>query len=104
MRADGCWEATDIVRPKRKTMNPTATGEQASTEPQATEQRDARGRFTKGNAGGPGNPFARQVALLRATMVHCGTPEDMAPGVRTPTEKPAAGELAAMKLCFQYVL
>jgi len=27
--------------------------------------RDARGRFTKGNPGGPGNPHARRVAALR---------------------------------------
>src|SRR5260370_42637423 len=100
MRADGCWEATDIVRPKRKTMNPTATGEQASTEPQATEQRDARGRFTKGNAGGPGNPFARQVALLRATVGHWVTPGDIARRLRPLTGKAMAGAVAPRKTFF----
>jgi hypothetical protein len=31
--------------------------------------RDAAGRFPKGNPGGPANPFARRVALMRQTML-----------------------------------
>jgi hypothetical protein len=31
--------------------------------------RDAGGRFTRGNAGGPGNPHARRVARLRSVML-----------------------------------
>src|ERR1700736_3300789 len=39
---------------------------------------DALGRFTRGNAGGPGNPFARQVARLRQVLLDSVTEEDMA--------------------------
>ncbi len=31
--------------------------------------RDGSGRFAKGNKGGPGNPFARQVVMLRREFV-----------------------------------
>ena len=39
--------------------------------------RDVKGRFAAGNAGGPGNPFARQTAQLRAALVQRVTSEDM---------------------------
>src|SRR5262245_17049261 len=38
--------------------------------------RDGRGRFAPGNAGGPGNPNAREMARLRALMREC-TPDDV---------------------------
>ena len=38
---------------------------QAGQAPAGDNGRDARGRFAPGNAGGPGNPFARRVAELR---------------------------------------
>ncbi|MCL2639919.1 MAG: hypothetical protein FWD53_03645 [Phycisphaerales bacterium] len=37
--------------------------------------RDVGGRFTKGNAGGPGNPHAAHVATLRAAMLEAITPK-----------------------------
>ena len=40
--------------------------------------RDAGGRFTKGNAGGPGNPHARRVAHLRVRIVEAVTDDDLA--------------------------
>src|SRR5437762_3327781 len=40
--------------------------------------RDVRGRFTRGNAGGPGNPCARQSAKLRQLFVDSATPEEFA--------------------------
>jgi hypothetical protein len=39
--------------------------------------RDAKYRFTKGNPGGPGNPFARHVAKLRAALVNRVTEADI---------------------------
>lgn len=41
-------------------------------------KRDASGRFAVGNAGGPGNPYARQVGALRSAMIGAVTPEDLA--------------------------
>src|SRR5260370_40283483 len=42
------------------------------------EGRDALGRFTRGNVGGPGNPFARRVARLRQGLLDCVADEEMA--------------------------
>jgi hypothetical protein len=39
--------------------------------------RDRRGRFAKGNSGGPGNPFGLQVAAFRAALVAGVTAEDI---------------------------
>jgi len=39
--------------------------------------RDPAGRFAPGNAGGPGNPHAKQVGALRSAMLRAVTEEDM---------------------------
>src|SRR5262249_37498342 len=43
--------------------------------PKEQNGRDARGRFTTGNKGGTGNPFARQIAGFRKALVNAVTPE-----------------------------
>ena len=40
-------------------------------------ERDEGGRYRPGNKGGPGNPFARQVAMLRRELVECVTREEV---------------------------
>ena len=40
--------------------------------------RDRNGRFTKGNPGGPGNPYARRMAAIRKQMIEFMTPERVA--------------------------
>ena len=67
-------------------------------------QRDSQGKFTKGNLGGPGNPFARQVGKLKKVMLECVTEADMAEIVNTLKLIAMSGDLQAMKLLFQYVL
>src|SRR5262245_26191241 len=66
--------------------------------------RDEKGRFTKNNPGGPGNPFARQVAALRSALVNKVTPEDIEDIVIILLLKAKQGDLAAVKLLFSYVL
>jgi hypothetical protein len=66
--------------------------------------RDAKGRFAPGNPGGPGNPFARQVAKLRSALVNCVTEADMVRIAEDLMVKARMGDLAAIKLLFQYVL
>jgi hypothetical protein len=66
--------------------------------------RDANGRFAKGNKGGPGNPFARKVAELRRALVNFVTEDDMKHIAFVLKEKAMGGDLAAIKLLFQYVL
>src|SRR5262249_33648207 len=72
--------------------------------PQPTAGRDAKGRFAKGNPGGPGNPFARQVAKLRAALIHKVTEADMERIAEDLLVKARLGDLAAIKLLFLYVL
>jgi hypothetical protein len=49
-----------------------------SAMPPPSDGRDAAGRFAKGNRGGPGNPFARQVGERRKAMIEVATPERVA--------------------------
>jgi hypothetical protein len=73
-------------------------------EPAPREGRETNGRFAKGNKGGPGNPFARQVAALRKQLVEAVTPEVMAQIVMVLLLRAQSGQLAAIKLLFTYVL
>ena len=59
--------------------------------------RDVRGRFTKGNPGGSGNPFARRVAALRSTLIREVTRDDIRAIVRKLIEQARAGDIAAAK-------
>jgi hypothetical protein len=68
------------------------------------EGRDALGRFTHGNVGGPGNPFARRVARLRQVLLDCVTEEDMQIIAGQLVVQAKLGDQAAMKLLFQYVV
>jgi hypothetical protein len=82
-------------------MNPDVTGNETKENP---GKRDANGRFGKGNAGGPGNPFARQTARLRQALVDAVTPDDMraiAGGLKT---KAVQGDVPAAKLLFSYCI
>jgi hypothetical protein len=66
--------------------------------------RDAAGKFTPGNAGGPGNPFARRVAALRSAMVRAISEEDVAAIIVKLMEQARAGDPASAKVLFQYVI
>ena len=44
--------------------------ETTTTTTAAENDRDNLGRFQLGNKGGPGNPFNRQVAALRKTLLN----------------------------------
>jgi len=76
-------------------------GEQA---PAADDGRDARGRFAARNAGGPGNPFARRVAELRTVLLETVTDDELRIVAGQFMVKAKFGDLAAIKLLFQYVL
>jgi hypothetical protein len=78
----------------------TSDNEQPPVQP----GRDARGRFAKGNVGGPGNPFARKAAALRTALIETVTEEDMRFIAEQLVVIARLGDLAAIKLLFQYVL
>jgi hypothetical protein len=65
---------------------------------------DARGRFAKGNRGGPGNPFARQTAALRRALTAAVTEADMQAVAGQLVTQAKLGHLAAIKLLLAYVL
>src|SRR4051812_47078161 len=64
--------------------------------------RDAKGRFAPGNPGGPGNPFARQVAELRKAIVHAAKPELIERVIAKMGELGAEGNVQAAKLFLAY--
>src|SRR5438128_11523499 len=86
-------------------MSATATVSQAKAKPEAADEgRDAKGRFTKGNKGGPGNPFARKVAALRRAMVNFVSEDDLKHLVFVIKMRAEGGDMAAAKLLLQYVI
>lgn len=59
--------------------------------------RNARGRLAPGNAGGPGNPAARQVMRLRHALLDAITEEDLGAIVAKLLEMAKAGNMAAIR-------
>ena len=64
--------------------------------------RDAGGSFLKGNRGGPGNPHARQVALLKSALHEALTEDGIAAVARAMLEKAKQGDVAAARLLLEY--
>jgi hypothetical protein len=87
-------------------QNGHTTAAEPTSDPSANGKNghDARGRFTKDNPGGPGNPFARQVAALRAAFLNDVSSEDVkeiAAALKTQAKK---GNVAAARLVLAYSL
>ena len=68
------------------------------------EGRTPGGRFAIGNKGGPGNPHARQVAKLRSLLLDVVDPDRMKRIAFKVAEMAEDGDMAAVKLLFEYVL
>jgi hypothetical protein len=66
--------------------------------------RDAGGRFLKGCPGGPGNPFVRQIALLKSALYEALTAEEIAAVVQAMLEKARGGDVAAARLILGYAV
>ena len=66
--------------------------------------RDGKGRFTTGNAGGPGNPYAREVARLRKRLMAKVTDEEMDAIADKLIEQAKNGDTASVKLLFSYTM
>jgi hypothetical protein len=65
-------------------------------------QRDANGRFARGNSGGPGNPFGRRLAQLRECLLRSATDENIERLANMLMERAFAGDMAAAKLLLLY--
>src|SRR5581483_7032067 len=88
-----------FLPPGAHTMRTTS----AEAGPSATCRAPA-GRFAVGNAGGPGNPFARQTAALRAYLIEHVTERDLQDILDILLLNAKGGHLPSIKLLFAYVL
>ena len=59
--------------------------------------RDARGRFTTGNPGGPGNPYPKQVARIRSLIRESVSDQDLRAIVNKLVEQAKAGDIQAAR-------
>ncbi|MCE5302848.1 MAG: hypothetical protein LLF97_07030 [Planctomycetaceae bacterium] len=66
--------------------------------------RDAHGRFAKGNAGGPGNPFARQAQHLRGALFAAVTTADLKAVVTKLVQLAKGGDVQAAKVVLDRAL
>jgi hypothetical protein len=57
-----------------------------------TNGRDGKGRFLKGNPGGPGNPLSKQANQLRSCLLDAVTEDDFREVVKRLVEQAKAGE------------
>jgi hypothetical protein len=64
--------------------------------------RDERGRFKKGNGGGPGNPYARRCAHLRQLLHSASTDEEILEIFEVLKKLALKGDVAAIKLFLAY--
>jgi hypothetical protein len=61
------------------------------------ERRDERGRFAKGNSGGPGNPHAKRANQLRSAMYRSVKVGDMRQIVQSLVEEAKGGNVQAAR-------
>lgn len=78
-------------------MKRGAEGTSPSTNGGNGGDRDARGRFTSGNSGGPGNPHVKAVAAWRSALTRVVSPADIEAVLRKLLECAKAGEPWAIK-------
>jgi hypothetical protein len=68
---------------------------------------DSKGRFTKGNSGGPGRPangFARQVAALRRAALAVLTESEVRVVVEALLKKARGGDVASARIVLAYAV
>jgi hypothetical protein len=78
--------------------------EQPAAATPTPEGRTADGTFAPGNKFGPGNPFARKCAAFRAALMEAVTEQDIKDIAVKLRDDAKAGDKAAVKLLFQYVI
>lgn len=72
--------------------------------PPGNADRDAQGRFTKGNRGGPGNPFARRVAAIRQVFYDAVSDEELRCICQRFVAQAMLGDVPSGKLVLSYLL
>ena len=77
-------------------MEPTTNGDNG--------ERGEDGRFLPGNAGGPGNPYAKKVAALRGSLINAISHEDIEAIIHSQVEKAKQGDTVAAKFILERLL
>ena len=77
-------------------MEPTTNGDKG--------ERGEDGRYLPGNAGGPGNPYARKVAASRRSLINAVTHEDIEEIIHSQVEKAKHGDTVAAKFIVERIL
>ncbi len=72
--------------------------------PNGANGRDASGRYTAGNRGGPGNPLAKRVGALRSALLDAVTEGDIRAVIATVVTSAKEGDMVAAKILFERVL
>jgi hypothetical protein len=65
--------------------------------PNGAVGRDSSGRFTRGNPGGPGNPYSRRVSDFRNVLLEAVTDDDLYDIARALVERGKAGDVMAAR-------
>lgn len=97
----GALDASGLPAPSARGRKPNS-GEPGHEKRRGGSGRDAAGRFTAGNRGGPGNPFARRVGALRSALLSVFTEEKLRLVVDSLLERAACGDIPAAKLVLLY--
>ncbi len=81
-----------------------STGTSGAPSSNGSDGRDSRGRFAKGNSGGPGNPFARRSAAFRTAVIEAVGEEGLAQVVEAMVAKARGGDVGAASLLLSHVV
>jgi hypothetical protein len=81
---------------KKTDMKPKPNG--------SNDGRGEDGRFLPGNPGGPGNPYPRQVAALRNSILQAVTPKDIEEIIKAQIAQAKQGDTVAAKFILERVL
>jgi hypothetical protein len=76
----------------------------ADPTPNRSDGRDEKGRFVRGNPGGPGNPYARKVGQLRAALLRAVSAKDVQDIIRAMVERAQNGDTQAAREVLDRVL
>lgn len=71
---------------------------------ETNSERNTRGQFKPGNKGGPGNPFAGKVSLLRKAVLECVSSEDLHGIIKSLVQMAKDGHWQAAKLILAYAI
>jgi len=85
-----------------KDLVPLSNG--ANGEGNRVVERDAMGRFSQGNQGGPGNPYAKKISELRSALMQAVTPDDLQEVIAKLVEEAKGGNIPAAKELLDRVL